>query len=732
MEYPVIFFTAALFIALFVFNCFGFYAAAAALLLSLIGAGIFYGLRKKNKHLHTLMVICMAVTAASTVFAVRTACDYMPAVSLADGAEHTLSGTILSFEEKDDRYYYTLKDVTVDGNAVKPSVRISSKVYRHVSIGDKVMLPTATIYVLGQSTGAEHIYKADGLYLGAYTNEYFEIESPERRPAAYYLDALRRFITETLFEYMDFDSAAVANAMLTGDRSRLSDALYDGFKFSGVAHLFAVSGFHLSLWSAVIAFALNRAFGERRKLNAVITILFVIIFAAMTGFSKSVLRAGIMMIIMQCGQLFGRDAYSLNSLFTAVGLILFVNPFSAVSPSLMLSFFATFGILVFAPMMTEQLRLMRKKINSDFAAKCVTALYSTFVISLIAALFTIPVSVYVFGCYSVLSPVTNVLVFLFAQFSMLLSGIAVIFSSIGAIAKPLFILCRLMIKYIIFITGRIGRLPFSVARADTSFTEGIFALAAVILVVLSMHYMYENGKMKRLLAAAAAFTAVISAVLLVIQYQQSAVTVVSVGNGTAVVYSHKNQHIVIGCGGGAYSEYHFTNELNKINTGAFAAVIVPRSKDTESRYARTVLKNYQVETAVLPAEYKTVYLAADLPPHVESSGEYKMSLDENTTLVYIDNEDFSGVRVTSADFTCTVIFKPNVDFSAVPDEWCGGDLLITRQKLPCTDLTQFDTIFVSDKTEIIYADDNVYSTSQNGTLQYRKWLVGGGTVYAAE
>ena len=67
------------------------------------------------------------------------------------------------------------------------------------------------------------------------------------------------------------DEGALSKALLIGDKSDISPNLYNDFRISGVSHLMAVSGLHLSAVSGFILFILKRL-RIKDKAAAVITI----------------------------------------------------------------------------------------------------------------------------------------------------------------------------------------------------------------------------------------------------------------------------------------------------------------------------------------------------------------------------------------------------------------------------------------------------------------------------
>ncbi|MGN1111912.1 MAG: ComEC/Rec2 family competence protein, partial [Acutalibacteraceae bacterium] len=154
--------------------------------------------------------------------------------------------------------------------------------------------------------------------------------------------------SDKLYTYLPHKEASIIDALLLGNRLSLDRDLYYDFRTSGVAHIAVVSGMHLSVISSIV-FMLCCFITRKRRLSSLIASFAVICFMLTTGFSLSVVRAGIMCIIMLSGYLFSRQGDTLNSLGFAVLLITLVNPLSLLDVGFQLSVMATLGIITLSP-----------------------------------------------------------------------------------------------------------------------------------------------------------------------------------------------------------------------------------------------------------------------------------------------------------------------------------------------------------------------------------------------
>lgn len=631
----------------------------------------------------------------------------------------TISGTLYDYEHEYDKHYYTISDVTVNGNPTDCKIRISSDIFKTADIDDKLTFSQASIYELGSSSGNRNFYKADGIYLGAYTDNDIQIEKAKKHTYHYYMGVIRNYISDALSVNLPDTYSSVANAMLTSNQSNISDKTLLNFRYSGIAHLFAVSGFHLSVWTNLLSKFFNNAFKKKKYLSNILCIFFVIFFMALTGFSKSVIRAGIMLIIMIVGKIFNHQADSLNSLFIAMSVILLINPFAVLSLSLQMSFLATLGILLLEKPITQPITKSKRIIKNEHLYNLIVSAYTTVAISIVSTLFTLPVSALNFGYISIIAPITNLLCMLPAQILIIISGITAIVAKIDFLSKTLSYIMGIIIKYLLAVTEKIASI--SNATVDTSdlFIQILFISVVIIMSIFLIISRKSDRKMRITVCVSALAIAIISFTTIYLQNQSVNIIVSDVGNGTSVILYTGNKKIIIGCGGNYYKSFKLTNEADRNILTDYDLLLIPRDSKTECEYAYKMLKRYSFDNCIVSNGDYPNYITELMNSNTVFTDYCSVSLDEKTTLVYSNTDGFSGARITADNFSCTILFRAISDFSQVPDEWQKGSLLISRQSLPNIDLSQFDNIIISSSKNVIYDNKNIYSTKFSGQIKYK-------------
>lgn len=672
---------------------------------------------RKSQLIKTAFVVLLAVCLAASSYLLKSTLTYYPALQYVSGQNAVVTGIVKETKVYDDTYYYILDDIQInDSGKTKHKIRITHKNYFDVK-PDDVM--TFSVRRINGETDIPPFYMPDedGIYLYAYSDSAPDITEAQKHTANYYLSQIRSFVADTLNKNMEKNSSGAIIAMMTGDKDYLSEDVMNIFGHSGISHLFAVSGFHLSLWTSAIFVFFTKLSKKLKTVANITALFFVLFFMALTGFSPSVVRAGIMMLILIAGHLTKYRSDSVNSLFIALSLILIINPYCLTSTSLQMSFLATLGIVTLSNAVTEPIMKLKSKIKPEFIFRTIFTFYTSCIISLIATIFTCPVSAATFGYYSFFAPITNLLCLPAAQLIMPLCSLGIATSFLKPVSEIFFVLCRLLMKYILFTAEKISSFGFATVNAK-AITVRIVLFAILAVTILLTGISEQKNKRLRIITAVSVFCFMAVSVS-VFAFEQTSYSfhIPSVGNGTSIICNIHGKKIVLGCGGDKYNEYHFSDTLNTVAFRNLDILLIPRATHTESSYARQILKNYNIDSVVTCSDIHSAEIENILPEDVIRGEILNIPIDEKTNLVYINNEDFSGARIESPDFGCTVLFRAASDFSVLPDRWRKGNLLISRQSLPDADIN-FDKIILSSDSDGVLSDGDITLTSVDGNILY--------------
>lgn len=139
------------------------------------------------------------------------------------------------------------------------------------------------------------------------------------------------------------DDGGMLNAMLFGDRSRLTSELRIGFQRTGSFHLFVVSGMHVALLAGLI-FWLVRRLGLRETVATLLTLTLVFAYALLTGFGVPVQRALLMTAVYLLARLLSRERNPLNAIGAAALAVLIWSPRALFEASFQMTFLAMVAI----------------------------------------------------------------------------------------------------------------------------------------------------------------------------------------------------------------------------------------------------------------------------------------------------------------------------------------------------------------------------------------------------
>lgn len=283
-----------------------------------------------------------------------------------------------------------------------------------------------------------HYLFPDGIYAQTRYDGNFTVLSEPRGFSAFCAD-LAAFCRVRLYRYLPQDAAGLVCSILFGDKSDLDPAVKRDFRRIGIAHVLAVSGLHLSILIGGLRGALG-GLGTDRRIQLILMLVFLVIFMGMTGFSPSVLRAGIMWILY-CLSWFVKSARDgLTALFFAAAVICFASPGAVFDIGLLLSVSATLGILVLAQPLNDTCR-SRIPAHPWLAPLCPAI--SVLGMTLAATIFTLPVMAAAFGEISVISPISNLLLHLPVTILLYLSPLLLLLS-LAAGAAPIGWVCGVL------------------------------------------------------------------------------------------------------------------------------------------------------------------------------------------------------------------------------------------------------------------------------------------------
>ena len=235
-------------------------------------------------------------------------------------------------------------------------------------------------------------------------------------PAATHRQPLQQRLYERLAAAgLEGDELATTGALTLGYKEDLDPELKHRFQASGAAHVLAVSGLHtgilygIVLWLLTLGGRIKPRYENRLGRWAISLVIIAIMwgYAWLTGMTPSVVRAVLMVTVVEIGRMAYRDSLSVNTIAAAAVLILLARPMDLWSVSFQLSFAATFTIVLFAQWAEKYLH--RKSLKGWYG-RLTAWIMGTVVVSLAAQIGTLPITIYYFGQVSPYFLLTNLIV----------------------------------------------------------------------------------------------------------------------------------------------------------------------------------------------------------------------------------------------------------------------------------------------------------------------------------
>lgn len=399
----------------------------------------------------------------------------------------------------------------------------------------------------GGAEDATH-HQGKGIFLLGHQKDDGQLAKLEKLPWYLYPAVLRQKLILLIDSSFPEDTAGFAKALLIGDRTGIDYETNTAFKVSGIMHIIAVSGLHVS-----ILFGLIHTLGFRKRIpTALLGIPALLLFAAVAGFSPSVTRACIMQILMMLAMLINKEYDAPTELAFSALVMLAVNPLVITSVSFQLSVGCMAGIFLFHHRiygwMTEKLGCTRK----DRFVKLKRWLAGSVSVTLSAMTLVTPLVAYYFGAVSLVGVLANLLT-LWAV-NIIFYGIILICIT-GALvpAAGIFLAGVLswLIRYVLAAAKILSKFPLAAVYTRSSY---IVLWLIFVYVLLAVFLFSRNRRPGTLLCCG-----VIGLCLALAgswaepMLDECRMTVLDVGQGQSIILQSEGKTYLVDCGG-SYDE----------------------------------------------------------------------------------------------------------------------------------------------------------------------------------
>lgn len=290
---------------------------------------------------------------------------------------------------------------------------------------------------------------------------------------------VKYFILRRLNLLLPAPHSSFLAALLLGIRQGMPVAVNEDFRRAGISHIVAVSGYNISLL-ANFSLLLLPYFHLKRKHALIFSIVLIGLFVLLTGASASVVRAGIMGVLLLLGRFFERPGQIFNVLLLTAALMTLYNPGVLLGDlGFQLSFMATIALIYFLPVLTAYCPFYKED----------SWWQENFFTTLAATIATLPLILYNFGLFSVLAIPVNLLVLPFIPYLMFFgfSGFLLSLLWIGG-AKIISLILYGLLQAILSIARVVSNWQWSVWEISSYGLWGVFLFYAIFFIIIIRFY----------------------------------------------------------------------------------------------------------------------------------------------------------------------------------------------------------------------------------------------------
>lgn len=442
---------------------------------------------------------------------------------------------------------------------------------------------------------------------------------------------VRKYLSD-VFEKTTDSSSGLANALVLGDTSGISSHDYIALRESGLLHIVSVSGLHISILAAFLSFLLMRF----RKGIFTFIIYFIVLFsfAGICAFTPSVVRAVMMSLFAYGSRLIGERYSGINNLGFLLTVFLLFSPFLIFSVSFLLSYAATFGILIFNKYIYSSIATLWFKLTGRIPGKIIKTILVIFTISVSCFITTLPLMIYFFGTTNAACFISNPFCLPFIDLIFILLIITLVLGSTvfltpfaeitGCIADKLIEVFMALVRYL---SNNVS--PF--LSVDVTVAVSSLIVAGIVYVIVRFAIRTKEKRKRLYLYSLPAFALVVAVAIssitaylcdekYLINNESVGVGFIDVGQGNASVIISGDTAVVFDCGGEGDSGERTVEFLEMFGIRNIEAVILSHMHSDHYNGIYSLFEKYDVKKFIMSYESSRQPASNNLLSNAEENG----------------------------------------------------------------------------------------------------------------
>lgn len=271
---------------------------------------------------------------------------------------------------------------------------------------------------------------------------------------------------------------AILKGIILADRTEIDQEIINHFSKTGLIHILAISGSHMAIIFLMILFVLNPIFSVKyRNIPIYISLAAIWGFAIFIDYGNSVVRSCIMITVYYIMIFLQRKPNLLHSLALAGMMILPIDTQQLFDVGFQLSFLAVFGIFWLYKPITNHYKPLKNR--------AIRFILNTFSLSLAAQLTTLPLILFYFHQFSIMSVFINVV-------SIMVSQGFIIFSFIISILFGIEFTPDWLLKIYDWCASFFLNMVAFFSKTDFSFVENVSIQIPELIILFVLVYLLRS------------------------------------------------------------------------------------------------------------------------------------------------------------------------------------------------------------------------------------------------
>ena len=159
-------------------------------------------------------------------------------------------------------------------------------------------------------------------------------------------------------------NSSYLHTFILGNNNYLEDNIKETYRMNGISHLFSISGMHVSLLTFLLLYILNKI--KKSSINYIVIILFLLFFVFLTDYSKSVIRAVSLYILIVLNKEFKLGLSTIKLLVFVLLFNLIINPYNIYNIGFIFSYTISFYLILFNKIINRHSNYFIKVLVTSF------------------------------------------------------------------------------------------------------------------------------------------------------------------------------------------------------------------------------------------------------------------------------------------------------------------------------------------------------------------------------